>query len=65
MGFTASELDFIETCFKEKDWRGARICREFPSKKWKAKQVNYAIRRLEQTGIIHPVYNRAPLKANY
>ena len=45
MVFSSADL-----CFTEKR-RGAKICREFPGKKWKAKSVNYAIRRLEKLGI--------------
>lgn len=50
MVFSKSDLDVIEACFTEKGWRGKRICREFPSKGWNPKRVNYAIRRFENTG---------------
>ena len=53
--FTTEDLAVIKTCFTEKGWRGARICREFPGKKWTNRKVNKAIKRLEKTGSIAPL----------
>ena len=46
------DLDFIQTCLVEKEWRGAEICRQFPGRKWNARQVNRAIKTFENTGSI-------------
>ena len=52
MVFSKSDLNVIESCFVEKGWRGKRICREFPNKRWNHNGVNYVIRRFEKTGTI-------------
>ena len=50
MVFSSSDKDFIATCFTEKGWRGARIIKEFPGKKWPKSSVNKVINKIEITG---------------
>ena len=52
---TTEDLAVIETCFTQKGWRGARICREFRGKEWAYRNVNKAIKRLETTASISPL----------
>ena len=40
----------IATCFNEKGWRGARLLKEFPGRRWNRSTVNRFIKRLEETG---------------
>ena len=47
------DLAVIKTCFEEKGWRGAEICRQFRGKNWVVRTVNEAINRLEYTGSIY------------
>ena len=44
------DLILIESCFREKGWRGAKLCREFRSKKWNRRIVNRAIKRIKAYG---------------
>ena len=52
MVFSAGDKEFIITCFKEKGWKGAQICREFPGKKWNKTSVNNVIRKVAETGSV-------------
>ena len=53
MVFSREDLGVIKTCFEEKGWRGAAICRKFRSKKWRPRSVNDAIKKLERNGCIY------------
>ena len=53
MVFSNEDLAVIKTCFEEKGWRGAEICRQFRNKNWFPRSVNNAIKKLERTGSIY------------
>ena len=46
------DLNVIQTCFVEKNWRRAEICRQFRGKSWKIRQVNRPIKKFEETACI-------------
>ena len=48
--FSDSDRAVIEACFREKGWRGARIVKEFPGKKWSRQSVNRLVKKIEVTG---------------
>ena len=50
MVFSDSDRAVIEACFREKGWRGARIVKEFPGKKWSRQSVNRLVKKIEDTG---------------
>ena len=50
MVFSDSDTAVIEACFREKGWRGARIVKEFPGKKWSRQSVNKLVKKIEDTG---------------
>ena len=49
---TEHDLHTILTILIGTKWRGAKICRTFPSKQWSVRAVNRAIKRYEDTGSI-------------
>jgi len=49
---TEHDLHTILTIFIDTKWRGAEICRTFPSKQWSVRAVNRAIKIYEDTGSI-------------
>ena len=53
MVLSKEDLAVIKTCFLEKNWRGAEICRQFKNKGWKVRTVNYAINKLEKNENIY------------
>ena len=50
MVFSDNDRAVIEACFREKGWRGARIVKEFPGKKWSRQIVNRLVKTIEDTG---------------
>ena len=50
MVFSDSDRAVIEACFREKGWRGARIVKEFPGKKWSRQSVNRLVKKIKDTG---------------
>ena len=50
MVLTQDDRATIATCFNEKGWRGARLMKEFPGRRWNWSTVNRFIKRLEETG---------------
>ena len=50
MVFSDSDRAVIEACFREKGWRGARIVKEFPVKKWSRQSVNRLVKKIKDTG---------------
>ena len=52
MPMSLNDKAVIQACFMEKGWRGKKICKEFPGKKWKPRQVNHVIAKLSKTGTI-------------
>ena len=50
MVFSDRDRAVIEACFREKGWRGARIVKEFPGKKWSRQSVNRLVKTSEDTG---------------
>ena len=50
MVFSDSDRAVIEACFREKSWRGARIVKTFPGKKWSRQSVNRLVKKIEDTG---------------
>ena len=50
MVFSDSDRAVIEAYFKKKGWRGARIVKEFPGKKWSRQNVNRLVKKIEDTG---------------
>ena len=53
MPLTDEDLAVIKTCYEEKNWHGAEICRQFIGKGWSPRTVNDAIIRLQNTGSIY------------
>ena len=47
---TADDRAVISACFREKGWRGKKLCKEFPGKKWNIRTVNRLIKSIEQEG---------------
>lgn len=47
---TKLDLAVIESCYRQKNWAGKKICIEFPGKGWTVSSVNRAIKRLVETG---------------
>ena len=47
---TVDDCAVIKACFLNKGWRGKKICKEFPSKKWNVVTVNRLIKKLLETG---------------
>ena len=50
MVFSAAEKATIATLYEEKGWRGARIVKELPNKKWNRRSVNRFIDKFVKTG---------------
>ena len=50
MVFSDNDRSVIEACFREKVWRGARIVKEFPGKKWSRQSFNRLVKKIEDTG---------------
>ena len=52
MVFSKEDKAVIKTLFEEKGWRGRRIVKEFPNKKWNPRSIDRLICKLVQTGTI-------------
>lgn len=50
MVFSKEDKAVIKTLFEEKGWRGRRIVKELPNKKWNPQSIDRLIRKLVQTG---------------
>ena len=50
MFFSKEGKAVIKTLFEEKGWRGRRIVKELPNKKWNPQSIDRLIRKLVQTG---------------
>ena len=50
MIFTAADKAVIATLYEEKGWRGQRIAKELPNKKWVPRSINRLIDKYVKTG---------------
>ena len=49
---SAEDLNFVMLLFNEIGWYGAEICRQFPSKMWNPRTLNYNLNKMKNTGSI-------------
>ena len=50
MVLSKEDKAIIELLFKEKGWKGRRIAKEFPSKKWTQSTIDRLITKIQTTG---------------